>query len=610
MINRWPRFIKSTLAQRFAMFVIALSSLITLITTGVDLYWFYRNSIDRIENDMNEVRTIHLESLITSVWVLDQLQIQTQLNGLAEHQDFEYLGIKVHGKTVWESGRIESTHRIIQDIPLIYNYRGKDIEIGRLEVVGGLDRVFRRLLDRAIFILLSNGTKTFVVAGFMLLIFYCLIGRHLEAIAAYLRTLNPKEFSPPLNLRRKVTNPDSQDEISEVAGAINDMHRSLCQSFASLEKSETRARDFAETASDYFWEMDADLRFSYFSENFEAVTGVSQTALLGKTREETGIPDVQPEAWEKHLADLKAHREFKNFEHPRTHEDGQVVWLSISGKPIFDENHVFQGFRGTGADITERKRAEDERTAALEDAKRANHAKSEFLATMSHEFRTPLNAILGFSEILLAEINGSLGSEKNKQYVQDIHRSGELMLGLVNDILDFSAIGVGRRRIVKEAIAVDEVLTGCARSVEKAAADAGVVITIDSVDNLPFLWADRRSLTQIVLNILSNSIKYSCRGGSILVSARAGDKNFTISVKDEGIGIPSSKLPFITEAFSQVDPDPYKTRKGIGLGLSIVKSLVDAHGGDMKIESEEKKGTTVTITFPRLQPAVALMANS
>ena len=129
---------------------------------------------------------------------------------------------------------------------------------------------------------------------------------------------------------------------------------------AALRDSEERFRGFSEASSDWFWEMDADCRFSYFSDRFTEITGVRQEALLGKTREETGIPDVDPEAWDSHLSKLAEHRPFRDFRHPRTRPDGRVVHLSINGKPTFDEAGNFKGYRGTGSDITEHKRAEED----------------------------------------------------------------------------------------------------------------------------------------------------------------------------------------------------------------------------------------------------------
>jgi len=365
----------------------------------------------------------------------------------------------------------------------------------------------------------------------------------------------------------------------------------------SLKESEARFRDFSQSTSDWFWEMDEDLRFSYFSDRFTEVTGVAQTELLGKTRGDSGL-DPNDATVRKNIEDLKAHRPFKNFEHARAHSDGRMRYLSISGQPFFGDDGSFRGYRGTGRDITGRRQSEGALQEALTDAERANQAKSEFLATMSHEFRTPLNAIIGFSEMLRGQYFGPLGSEKYGEYGDDIHASGRHMLALVNDVLDISAIEAGKRSFVKEIINVDELLNSCIRNVKNAAQNKSITLSVDVASGLPTLFADRRSGIQIVHNLLSNAIKFTQPDGKISVSASAVDREIVIKVMDTGIGISADHLPYITEPFIQENASPYITQEGTGLGLSIVKSLVEAHGGKLNIDSEVGKGTMVTVSLP------------
>jgi len=243
--------------------------------------------------------------------------------------------------------------------------------------------------------------------------------------------------------------------------------------------------------------------------------------------------------------------------------------------------------------------------SALRDAERANQAKSEFLATMSHEFRTPLNAILGFSEMMRAQFFGPLGSDNYKEYANDIHQSGEHMLHLVNDVLDIAAIEAGKRTIDKEPIALDVLLKECIKKIEKIIKDGNILLSLDIPDNLPLLYADKRSVKQIALNILSNAAKFTNSGDTILLSVFTLNDEIIISVKDNGIGIPADKLSIITQPFTQAETNPHKAHDGSGLGLSIVKSLVEAHHGSLTIESEAGKGTTVIVKFPsqNKQPA-------
>ncbi len=277
-------------------------------------------------------------------------------------------------------------------------------------------------------------------------------------------------------------------------------------------------------------------------------------------------------------------------------KDGSFRWL--------DWTSVVVGgtFYAAARDITDRKMVEEELQSALVDAERANQAKSEFMATMSHEFRTPLNAILGFSEMLRSQYFGPLGADNYKIYANDIHISGERMLELVNDMLDIAAIEAGKRPMINEDVDIGDILSECIKNFEPPAKDSGIELSLNVPEPSPSLYADRRSITQIVLNILSNSIKFTKPNGTIATSVMATDKEITIRVSDTGIGIAPDKLSTVTDPFTQTYSDPHIAQKGTGLGLSIVKSLVEAHNGELNIESEVGKGTIVTVTFPLPPP--------
>ena len=365
-----------------------------------------------------------------------------------------------------------------------------------------------------------------------------------------------------------------------------------------IAAEERRFRDFASLNSDWFWETDANLRFSYFSERFEEVTGVSSTDLLGHTRREVGAPGADPEAYAAMLACMDSRRPFFGFEHFREHPGRGRVRISISGVPVYQDGE-FVGYRGVGRDVTKEQHHAAQLERALVLAEQANQAKSEFLATMSHELRTPLNAILGFSEMIVQEIYGKIGNDNYKDYASHIASSGKHLLTLINDVLDISAIEAGKRRIDLEDVDVLGILNDCLTYIQHDADKKSIEVVSKTSGTPRSIIADHTGVKQIILNVLSNAVKYNQDGGKISVETRFSPDAFTLIVQDTGVGIPKASLTGVTEPFFRLQANPHLAQEGTGLGLAIVKSLVEQHGGRLEIDSEEGAGTTVTITLPQ-----------
>lgn len=230
-------------------------------------------------------------------------------------------------------------------------------------------------------------------------------------------------------------------------------------------------------------------------------------------------------------------------------------------------------------------------------AEGANRAKSEFLANMSHELRTPLNAIIGFSEIMESGMFGPLGSAKYAEYCSDIKGSGTYLLDVINDILDMSKIEAGRMQLEVEDVALDEIITDAMRVTAVNGDEKGIKMTVAAGENLQ-IKGDRRALKQILLNLLSNAVKFTPENGRISVKARINGAAAVIAIEDSGIGIAKDALARIGRPFEQVESQFTKTHKGSGLGLAIAKSLVELHGGAMRIRSTEGIGTSVIVRLP------------
>jgi two-component system cell cycle sensor histidine kinase PleC len=244
-------------------------------------------------------------------------------------------------------------------------------------------------------------------------------------------------------------------------------------------------------------------------------------------------------------------------------------------------------------------------------AEAANVSKSRFLAQMSHELRTPLNAILGFSEVMKSEIFGPHAVPAYKEYSADIHNSGVHLLNLINEILDLSRIEAGRYELNEEPISLVHVVADCHHLLKLRASNRGITIHEMFEQDMPKLWGDERATRQVVLNLLSNSIKFTPPGGEIWLkvgwTASGGQY---LSVKDTGSGIAEDEIPVVLASFGQGSNSIKSAEQGAGLGLPIAKSLIDMHGGTFTLKSTLRVGTEVIITYPpeRVMTALAPMA--
>ena len=288
---------------------------------------------------------------------------------------------------------------------------------------------------------------------------------------------------------------------------------------------------------------------------------------------------------------LAQHREFELVEEQYL-LDGR--WVRVSERRATDGGSV-----GVRADITALKESQMA-------AEAANRAKTAFLAHMSHVLRTPLNSIIGFSEVLREQIFGQLG-ERNQEYADNIHHSGVHLLSLISDILDISKVEVGELQPYDEDVPIADIAVDYVAMMRPKAIEKGLRMEIEAPNNLPLLRMDLRHLKQILLNLLSNAIKFTERGGQIVLACENGPVGGTrISVTDTGIGIPPSDQAKVFEPFSKVSNPEIRSGEGTGLGLYLVKSLTELNGGQVSLVSKVGDGTTVSLTFPVERQSIAV----
>ena len=277
--------------------------------------------------------------------------------------------------------------------------------------------------------------------------------------------------------------------------------------------------------------------------------------------------------------------------------------------------HVFfvylaRGLHSTALAMVEFRAEKDSLISELEEAgaisdearrraEAANKAKSRFLATMSHELRTPLNAIMGFSEVMEKELLGPIGSDIYRDYARSIYQSGDHLLCIINEILDLSRIEAGRYDLHEETMRLTDIAEDCQRLVKIKADAKALTIVEDFAPDLPHVWADPRALRQICLNLLSNALKFTPKGGRItLIVGHTQDGGQFMTVADTGPGIPKDEIPRVLQAFGQGSLAHETAEGGTGLGLPIVQNLIHLHGGTFDLQSELRKGTEVTVMLP------------
>jgi len=353
----------------------------------------------------------------------------------------------------------------------------------------------------------------------------------------------------------------------------------------------------------------ADGRYRFVNHPFAEFAGRRAKQLLGRRPAE-----AQGDALGRLIAEDDA-RLLSGAARPGTSED-EIVAADGTQRVLQTTKSLFRD--GDDAmvvtvleDITERKEAEREQAAARDQAEIANRSKTEFLATMSHELRTPLNAIIGFSQVMAGEMLGPITTQKYVGYARDVLASAEHLLGIINDILDVSKLEAGRLELTEETVELDKLVADVLRLVEVKARAGEIRLDLRSEGPIPRLIADPRKIKQIVLNVVSNAIKFSHPGGEIEIVLRRRGGGIAVVVVDHGIGMDAQEVALALTRFGQVASSMSRRHAGTGLGLPLAIGLVELHGGTLSIESTKGSGTTVTIAFPpdRSETPIAALAS-
>src|SRR5262245_8731962 len=602
--HRWRRGIGPRLLVRILLF----SSAITLILTSFQLYFDYRYDIGAIESRLSEIEGSYLQSLGEGLWNLDSRQLELQIEGILRLPAIRFVEVRETtdraNPMVVSGGRRQDRAAVSREFPIFHTARGEQQELGVLSIEATFDEVYRALLDKAIVVSISQGVTIFLVSFFILYITHRLVTRHLTALAGFLGNYDLRAPGPPLSLQRRPL--ENKDELDHLVAAFEAMRQTLERTYQDLRASEQRFRDYAETASDWFWATGPEHEFTYFSEPVGAF-GFDWGAPIGKRRWDIAADFASaPDKWREHIATVERHEPFRDFVYVARRTDGSLGFISISGKPVFDAADRFLGYRGVARDVTQQKRAEEElrereqryRDAQVELAHITRVITlGELAASIAHEINQPLAAIVADADASLnwlAKPNPDLDMVRNA--LEGIAKDGNRAGDVIRRIRQLAA----KSEPQKAPLDVNGVIRDVIPVLRNEVLTHHVALRLELPPALPAVFADRVQLQQVIINLLMNAIESMAtvddRPRELVISSRADDRDqVVVTVQDAGVGIDPSKADQLFNAFFTTKPG------GMGMGLSISRSIIEAHGGRFWATANASQGATFHFVLPTMR---------
>ena len=388
------------------------------------------------------------------------------------------------------------------------------------------------------------------------------------------------------------------EEAQGAAEELDRANRELAEALRAVEERESQLRALADALPQISWMAHADGEVFWYNERFYAYSGISPEQAMVDGWQLLHDPALLPRVLERWRRSIETGQPFE-MEMPLRGADGGFRWFLTRMDPVLGVDGRVARWFGTSTDVQGLREAREAADAARAEAERANRAKSEFLAVMSHELRTPLNAIGGYTELLEMGVRGPV-TDAQRRDLERIRASQQHLLGLISGVLDLSRIEAGRVAYDLAPVALDPMLAGLDALLEPQAMAKSLVLDYAPCEEQLGAMADREKLRQILLNLLSNAVRYTPAGGRIVLGCHAeGGDTVAITVRDSGIGIAPDALSHIFEPFVQLDRSLTRIRDGVGLGLAISLDLARGMGGDIRVESTPGEGSLFTVTFPR-----------
>jgi len=604
----FPRIDQYPLSYRTLAYVLLCSSTFALMATAAQLYIEYRRDLSNLHKSIELIKNSYLAPISASVYKIDSEHLKLQLDGALNLTDIVHLTVKEQrGHRIIETsvGDLSARNLVRRNFTLSYSDASVQMKnIGILTVSASLDGIYRRLWSRVLTVLATNTGKTFLASAGVLAIIYWLITRHLTLISNYTLSLNPGKQHAHLALKRKPSPPSKADELDRVVMSINALQDRLSEDIARREHYEERLRQAQQkyrTVADYTYDWEywvkTDGSLEYVSPSCERISGYSVQDFIKNPGlfDEIIVPEDKGR-WEAHS--FKSEQDLKpgELQFRIRRKDGQIRWIEHVCQPVTDAQGVLLGFRASNRDFTERKQAEldaQRHRAELIHVSRIA-TLGELSAAMAHELNQPLTAILSNAQAALRFLTGGLADpDEVKEILNDIIDDDKRAADMIKGLRTL----MRRKDLEFTSLNLNNVIRGFAELFSREAFTKNVPLVVELAEGLPNVKCDTVHLEQVILNLILNAseametVDSQSRELRIL-TVKHDEKSVRVSVRDKGPGIDEALIERIFEAFYTTKP------QGMGMGLSICKSIIEAHGGRLWVENNPDQGATVSFTLP------------
>lgn len=610
----------SLIGRRIIVILVVISSLITLISTIIQLYGDYQQEVSAVEIRFQELEDVHLESLTINLWEFNERQLNIRLQGLVKLPDISYIKVtSATGNQFWEAGDQVSGDKISELIPLEYSNQDGDpsFMLGQLYVESSSDRIYQQLLQTFLSLLIANGIKTFIVSALILWVFQLSVNRRITAILGYLDHFRPNQRHQPLELEQTPLVTSERDEISILALSINQLSHTLNRLYLEIETERDRFTDFANAASDWLWETDENDRLIFASEQM-----LIQLGLIDVQAYNRHFRDLIPN--EELLQAIEERHDFKGLEVELTVADKTRIFV-FSGKVVKSESQSAV-MRGSAIEITSQKQAENalqelnetlerrvvKRTLELEKSlqqleltqnqliEREKMASlASLISGLAHEINTPLGVAITAGSMLEPESQDDYNYEAYKLMQDNLQRVVRLV-----QVFKQTTAQNGQSKV--ESVYVKQLLSDVIIGLQQKLQEKQVSVELVCDENLN--WPTiTHSWVQIFHQMIDNSITHGFHqadaNNMIRISITESPKGLDVCYEDNGVGLPADALKKLFEPFHT----SMRSQGYTGLGMHIVFNQVSqALNGSIKAESQPGKGLNYKIHLPPLPETLSL----